>query len=399
MPGRPLPTALERAARVSLFTAALLLGACSGSVVGPAGPGGGSVGDTPSGDTPSGDPPGIVDSTPAPLKCPDLGQVGAPVPMRRLTRRQVERSVRDILGVDEALSASDERLSTFASNISTALDANGARAYFDFAERVSAKAQLARCTNATSCLAWLLDEVGLRLFRRPLDPDQRARYQSLYQQGGVDGARWVLAALLQSPSFLYLDEVEDERAALDDYALASRLSLVLWGQNPDLALLSRAGKGELREASALEQEAARLLADARSQGGMQDFVDQWLDLRSLDDVDARPDLAALGRPALDALRLEPVRFFQRLLAQKGSLSELLTSAESVRSDALLALYGDDIESMTNDSLKLSPARRAGILTLPGVVAAHAHAGATSPTLRGYNVLAHFLCAPPPPPPA
>ncbi|HEX6245417.1 MAG TPA: DUF1588 domain-containing protein, partial [Polyangiales bacterium] len=50
-------------------------------------------------------------------------------------------------------------------------------------------------------------------------------------------------------------------------------------------------------------------------------------------------------------------------------------------------------------LKLSPSRRAGILTLPGVVAAHAHAGATSPTLRGYNVLAHFLCAPPPPPPA
>jgi mono/diheme cytochrome c family protein len=39
------------------------------------------------------------------------------------------------------------------------------------------------------------------------------------------------------------------------------------------------------------------------------------------------------------------------------------------------------------------------LTLPGVAAAHAHAGSTSPTLRGYNVLAHFLCAPPPPPPA
>jgi hypothetical protein len=42
---------------------------------------------------------------------------------------------------------------------------------------------------------------------------------------------------------------------------------------------------------------------------------------------------------------------------------------------------------------------AGILSLPGVVAALSHARRTSPTLRGKAVLTSFLCTPPPPPPA
>jgi hypothetical protein len=41
----------------------------------------------------------------------------------------------------------------------------------------------------------------------------------------------------------------------------------------------------------------------------------------------------------------------------------------------------------------------GLLGLPGVLAAHSHAGQTSPTLRGRGVLASILCRPPPPPPA
>lgn len=378
-----------------------LVAACSGSVQAPDGPGlGTAVGARAPGSPDEAAPtPGGIETGQAPLVCPDLGRVGAPVPMRRLTQRQVRRSVRDILAVDEELSVSDERIQTFASNISTAIDANGARAYYDFAERVAAKTELRRCSSAAACLSWLLDEIGPRLFRHPLSAEQRARYEALYKQGEPDGARWVLAALLQSPSFLYLDEAEGGDGYLDAYATAARLSLVLWGQNPDAALLARAAKGELNTPEALQSEAARMLADARSAGGVEDFVEQWLELRRLDDPDARPDLAALGRPVLDALRLEPVRFFQRLLAQKQGFAALLTSTESVRLDALLPLYASDVQSMSADGLQLDPTRRGGILTLPGVMAAHAHASSTSPTLRGYNVLAHFLCAPPPPPPA
>lgn len=319
--------------------------------------------------------------------------------MRRLTHLQVERSVADVLGVRDTLAVSDERLHTFASNVSTAIDASGVRTYYDFAERVANKVDLKRCTDDTKCQAWLLDEVGFALFRRPLEGEQRARYQALYKQGAPDGARWVLSAMLQSPSFLYLDEVEGEGGYLDSFGVAARLALVLWGQNPDRALLDRAQRGELKTSEAILSEAERLLADARSEGGLSDFVDQWLDLARLDDKDARPDLAALGRPVLDALRLEPVRYLQKLLREQGDLSALLSSTESVPLSALTATYGSDIRETTSDHITLDDKRRAGILTLPGVMAAQAHAGVTSPTRRGYTLLASFLCTPPPPPPA
>jgi Protein of unknown function (DUF1588)/Protein of unknown function (DUF1592)/Protein of unknown function (DUF1595)/Protein of unknown function (DUF1585)/Protein of unknown function (DUF1587) len=373
----------------------LWFAACTGNVQGPAQPGSGSLGGPDA--RPGAD--GLSGQEPAPLVCDDLGTVGAPVPMRRLTRLQVERTVEAVLGVRDTLSVTDERLHTFASNVSTAIDQSGVRAYYDFAQRVADKVDLKRCTDDSKCLAWLLDEVGFSLFRRPLEGDQRARYQALYKLGAPDGARWVLAAMLESPSFLYLDEAEGDAGYLDAFAVAARLALVLWGQNPDRALLDRAQRGELSTSADVAREAERLLQDARSEGGLHDFVDQWLDLGRLDDEDARPDLSALGRPVVDALRLEPVRFVQMLLAKQGDLGALLTSSETVRLDALTATYGKDIRAMTADGVTLDDTRRAGILTLPGVMAAHAHAGVTSPTRRGYTLLASLLCAPPPPPPA
>lgn len=374
---------------------ALLLAACTGNLqAGPEKPGASSPAD-PAAPSPS----NPAEQGAAPLVCEDLGKVGAPVPMRRLTRVQVERSVLDVLAVRDSLSVADERLHTFASNVSTSIDANGVRAYYDFAERVANAADLKRCSDASKCLPWLLDEVALRLFRRPLAAEQRARYEALYKQGGADGARWVLSALVQSPSFLYLDEVEGPDGYLDSYGVAARLALILWGQNPDRALLDRAGRAELARPEVIEEEAQRLLADARSEGGVRDFVEQWLDLARLDDTDARPDLSALGAPVVSALRSEPVRFFQRLLAKAGDLSALLTTSETVRSDELSATYGADVRSSSSDAFQLDPKRRAGILTLPGVMAAQAHAESTSPTRRGYTLLASFLCTPPPPPPA
>jgi hypothetical protein len=66
---------------------------------------------------------------------------------------------------------------------------------------------------------------------------------------------------------------------------------------------------------------------------------------------------------------------------------------------LVAIYGDDLLEQSTESFVLDPSRRAGIVSLPGVMAALSHAGSTAPTLRGYAVLANFLCKPPNPPPA
>lgn len=322
--------------------------------------------------------------------------------MRRLTATQVERTVQDVFGVELELAVSDERLLTYRSNISTSVDTASARGYFDFAGAVIAAADWSRCE--TSCLDWLLDDVGARLFRRPLSSEERTRYTELFELGVEnsnerEAAGWIVEAMLQSPSFLYLDEVENADGTLDDHSLSSRLALLLWGRNPDAALLEKAASGALSTPAQVEAEVLALLADPRSEAGIEEFVDQWFDLARLDDPDVRPDLAELGADTVTALRAEPVRYFAALLRDGASLEDLLTSSTTVASPELESLYASDIVSSTAERVELDPARRGGLLTLPGVAAALAHAERTSPTLRGKAVLTGLLCTPPDPPPA
>lgn len=341
----------------------------------------------------------------AEAQCTTTASPGAPVPMRRLTAAQVERAVSDVLGVDKDLQVSDERLFTFRSNISSSVDFVGARGYLDFAETAVASAELASCAESgDACSAWLFKDVGMRLFRRPLDDAERARYEALFQAGALEGgpkegARWVLEAMLQSPTFLYMDEVVGGDGYLDDWSMAARLAFTLWGSNPDAELLAKAEAGALSTPEQITQEAARMLDDPRSIGGLTDFVDQWLRLDRLNDPDARPDLEALGPETIAAMRREPVQLVQMLIQKGADIDELLTTSQTAPLAELAPIYASDLVSQTDESFELDPARRAGILSLPGVMAALSHAEATSPTLRGYAVLANFLCRPPPPPPA
>ncbi len=328
----------------------------------------------------------------------------AAVPMRRLTRSYVEQAVQDVLGVVEPLPVSDEQLFTYRSNISGIVDVATAQAYLSYAEKVADTASLVRCTPS-GCKPWLLDEVGRRLFRRPLEGALRDRYASLYDQGLAEegspagAARWVLQAMLQSPAFLYLDEPVGADGLLDGYAVAARLALMFWNASPDDALLDAAARGELGTVNGVRSAARAMLADPRSQRGLRAFVSDWLRLEKLRRSDARPDLAALGEPTLAALEQEPVELFRRAVADNGGLPQLFTTSRTSPLPALSAIYGSDIVGSSASDVALDPAKRAGLLTLPGVMAALAHAGGTSPTLRGHAILSDVLCAPPPPPPA
>lgn len=350
------------------------------------------------------DPGGLSPTSSAPL-CTSTASPGAPVPMRRLTAAQVERTVDDVLGVKATPDVPDEKLFTFKSNISSSVDFSSARAYLDFAEAVVETADLSACSaTGAECDAWLFDEVGMRLFRRPLYDDERTRYDALFEKGLAEGgpsegARWVVEGMLQSPSFLYLDEVVGTDGYLDDWSMAARLSLTIWGTNPDHELLDKAAQGLLSSPEQIVAEADRLLADPRSVGGLTDFVDQWFRLERLDDADARPDLQALGDDTIAAMRREPVEFLANLIESGGDLDSLLASSTTAAHPELVSIYQDDLLEQSSSQFILDPARRAGILSLPGVMAALAHAGSTAPTLRGYAVLANFLCDPPNPPPA
>ncbi len=251
--------------------------------------------------------PEPVDSQNAPACVANDQLPGAPVPLRRLNRVHIEQTVRDVFGVGVTVAVADERLFTYRSNVSSPVDEATVQAYADFAEAVADETTVS-CADASSCSAWVLDAVAPRLFRHPLEGEQRTRYQALLDKAVAEGepasnaSRWVIEAMLQSPSFLYLDEPVDSRGYLDGYAMAARLSLMFFGANPDALLLEAAAKGELNSQDSIRARAKAMLSDPRSAQGVSAFVTQWLDLERLDLLDNRPDLAVLGADTLAAIK-------------------------------------------------------------------------------------------------
>ena len=86
-------------------------------------------------------------------------------------------------------------------------------------------------------------------YRRPrVDEADVKRFVALVEEQRKAGLSFTEAmiagytAVLASPEFVYLNE---KPGRLDDYALATRLSLFLWNSLPDAELRARAAKGEL----------------------------------------------------------------------------------------------------------------------------------------------------------
>ena len=97
-----------------------------------------------------------------------------------------------------------------------------------------------------------------------------------------------------SPQFLYrIEAVSATVPASGNYRisqleLASRLSFFLWSSIPDDQLLNLATAGRLREPLVLEQQVKRMLADSRANSLTQNFADQWLQLRDIENVNHDP---------------------------------------------------------------------------------------------------------------
>ncbi len=87
-------------------------------------------------------------------------------------------------------------------------------------------------------------------------------------------------AILCSPGYLYIQEAPGR---LDDYALATRLSLFLWNSPPDDELRALAAEGRLGRPEVLRGQTDRLLSDPKARRFIDAFSDYWLDLRKIDD--------------------------------------------------------------------------------------------------------------------
>lgn len=273
---------------------------------------------------------------------------------------------------------------------------------------------LVPCAGADeqNCAAAFIGDFGARAFRRPLVDDERAALESLYDtaaatDGFADGVGTVVAAVLQSPQFLYLVEqggetLEPGVVALGDYEIATRLSYLLWDSMPDAALFAAAAAGELQDPDALEAQVVRMLADTAQSGpALERFVREWNHYDGLaaydKDTVAYPQFTTELAAAMDE---ELSRFVQGVLSSdEPTLERLLTSTQSEIDPQLAELLGVPAPAADGWGPVTLDERRGGLLTRPAVLAEHAHANNTGPIFRGELVRTQMLCEPIPPPPA
>lgn len=263
--------------------------------------------------------------------------------------------------------------------------------------------------QASACAAELLRAFGLRAFRRPLTPTEIDRYRALIlaRPSFNEGVTLAIAALLQSPHFLYRSELgepqNDGSYRLTPYEVASALSYLYLGTMPDAALFEAAARGELGDAAGIERQARRLLGDARARTALGDFALAWLGVERVLSVDKRADLFPAWSTALRMSLAEETRRFVAAVAFEGSgqLAELYTADYSFLNDALARLYG--VSGVTGSELRKQsygalPVSRAGLLGHGAVLASYAYSDQTSPVRRGLFVRRRLLCQELPVPP-
>ena len=249
-----------------------------------------------------------------------------------------------------------------------------------------------------ACATALIEGLGQRAFRRPLDAGTRAGLRALYDAGReaggfAGGVEWLVAGLLQSPDFLYQlaprpAGTAGAVAALDDHALASRLSFFLWNSPPDEPLLAAAAGGVLRTPDGLAAEVRRLLADPRAARMREDYYRSWLRLDEL------------GRVARDAGTFSAVAgtLGPSLLAgihhlyQSAPTIDGLFGDSTLYVDATLAkTYGMVASGTKLQPVAAPPEQRRGILTHPALLAVLAKADTSDPIARGVFIQEQVLC--------
>ena len=269
----------------------------------------------------------------------------------------------------------------------------------------------------------VLDRFVRKAFRRPTDDKTLDRLvnlaESVYKQPDKNfeqGISQAMVAVLASPRFLFRSEQADLKAPkdaafvnIDEYALATRLSYLLWSTMPDDKLFRLAERGELR--ANLDKQVARMLKDPRAAELSRNFAGQWLKARNVDEhpLDAQVILKQEGstvKVKLDgdlrkAIRQETELYFDHVARTDRSVLELIDSDFTFLNEPLAKFYG--MSGVTGKEMrkvtlpKGSP--RGGVLTHASVLMVTSNPTRTSPVNRGLFVLDNFLGAPSPPPPA
>lgn len=226
------------------------------------------------------------------------------------------------------------------------------------------------------------------------------------EEGFEGGVRTALEAILASPDFVFrLERVPESimpglAFALDDLALASRLSFFLWAAPPDDELIQLAQQGRLSDRLVLDQQVIRMLADPRATALSTRFAAQWFRLDDLDKI--FPDVRQytdFDEQLRAALRKETELFFANLVHEDRDVFDIFNADYTFVNERLAAHYSiPNVAGSGFRKVTYPDATRRGILGHGSMLVQTSHAVRTSPVLRGKWVMEVLLGTPPPPPP-
>lgn len=283
------------------------------------------------------------------------------------------------------------------------------------------KATLLACTPGTttrSCVQSFINEKGRLFYRREITTTEVNELLAVYDEGtraknsdfGFEG---LVAALVQSPSFLYRTEVgtlvvnsNPERYALTDYEIASALAFTLTNSGPTAAQLDKAKNGVLHTAAQVRAETQAILNTAKAKAGLRAFFKDFFSLGRLDSLTKSTEVIANLSDALrNDMKEETLLFAEEaaLGAGMGTLNSLYNSDFSYINQRLADHYKITGYSGSNTAFtKVSQSTvhpMSGVLSQASLMTINSNATEPSPIKRGKFVRERLLCqtlADPPP---
>ncbi|MCP4804028.1 MAG: DUF1592 domain-containing protein [Proteobacteria bacterium] len=344
--------------------------------------------------------------------------------LKRLTQAQYHNSVDDLFGPDLVLPSLEPDLEVDGllaiGSATTTISPYGVEQYegasFDIAEQVLAddarRAQVLACEPESlgdaDCLDLVFSELGERVWRRPLTDEELAFHTDLVVTAGTTlegtdaGLTFGIAALLQSPNFLYRVELGDGQA-YSDWEMATRLSYFLWNTTPDDELLDAAAAGELTDDELLAEHVDRMLADERARQGVRNiFSDLWR-LYELDDLTKDPNIFPhMTDEVGPSAREETLAGIEYLAFDTDEpYCNIFTTRRAFLDRTLAAIYEVPAPEREGFGMTELPPdeQRQGLTGQVSFLALQAHPVSTSVTRRGLFIRQDILCHVIPPPPS
>ncbi|MHC4877122.1 MAG: DUF1592 domain-containing protein [Planctomycetota bacterium] len=206
-----------------------------------------------------------------------------------------------------------------------------------------------RDTDENAYVSEVLRRFMSRAFRRPASDAEVGAMAEFYQSispefpSFEETIRETLAMVLIQPESLYLLEpAGDEKRAVSDWELASRLSYFLWSTMPDDELVDLASRGQLRQPKVLTAQVERMLEDERAKRFVRQFANQWLHLDVVDSVAISRDYYPRFDDSLkDDMRTESQELIGHLIRSDASALDLLASDYTMLNERLARHYGVD----------------------------------------------------------